>query len=74
MKNVIQTDGLPLELLKQVTVSKDNQSWTYKDGNVRYLVVKKNGRAYFSAMRDRRVDSRGCRPYIVSVVATDGTP
>lgn len=53
-KNVIQSEGLPIELLKQVTVSKDNQSWTYKDGNVNYIVVKKNGRAYFSAMRDRR--------------------
>lgn len=54
MKNVIQTDGLPIELLKQVTVSKDNQSWTYKDGSITYTVIKKNGRAYFSAVRDRR--------------------
>ena len=53
-QNLIQSDGLPLELLKEATVSKENESWTFQDGDVKFYVIRKNGRVYFNALKDKK--------------------
>lgn len=52
-RNFIEQDGIPLELLKEAVVSKENESWTFKDGDVKFYLTCKNGRVFFSAMRNK---------------------